>query len=412
MKPIIQSIKVSLFLVLAVGLISAESLPPAENYQIILSWSSFGSELEAALVEPNLSSGVGITLPGSVPGKTPGGSATASGDISDSPEITKEIFTIKRFKPGIYQIWVKNKFMEEAFGNDDFFGDDEEVFKNSNAQVTFYDNDRLIKSIRINPDAVGRVWLAAELDGSSKTITEVNETYPKLRAIFGNVIDAVTGNPLESALVIIKNRDTKETVGRTVTDARGQFSVSVDHGPYVVYIGKQQYISERFETDVYQDFPSSVHAVLTKIIPSQDYRIVLTWGRHPVDLDAHLRGPNPGHEDFHIYWNRRTLIKGKKFLDRDDTSSFGPETITIHGLDPGIYHYTVHNYSGRNLTSGDALSRGNVSVRIYNGDKLLKEYRMPPGTSGNYWKVFDINGETGQIIDINQTGFQSDPERL
>lgn len=74
--------------------------------------------------------------------------------------------------------------------------------------------------------------------------------------------------------------------------------------------------------------------------------------------------------------------------------------------------YVVLNYSGRNLSSGDALSRGNITVRLYNGDQLLKEYRMPPGTEGNYWKVFEIDGDTGEIRDISQSGFESDPEKL
>jgi len=37
---------------------------------------------------------------------------------------------------------------------------------------------------------------------------------------------------------------------------------------------------------------------------------------------------------------------------------------------------------------------------------------MPPGTSGNYWRVFEIDGETATIRDINQTGFEKDPDEL
>ncbi len=383
---------------------------PAEDYKIVVSWSSFGSELEAALVVPDLQKGVGFTLNGSVPGESPNGYVIASGDVSTSPEISKEIFIIKRFTPGIYQIWVKNKFIEEGFGADDFFGTEENVFADSKAQVDFYDNDRLIKSIQIKSDITGMVWLPAEIDGSDKKITEVNEAYARLRAIYGKVIDAVTGDPLNETLVIVKDRDTKETVTRAISDSSGKFIIPVDHGRYVVFTGKKQYISDKFWVDVMGDFPQSVHAVLTKIIPSQDYRIILTWDRYPIDVDAHLRGPHPGKEDFHIYWNRRTQVKGKKYLDRDDTASFGPETITIYGLDPGTYQYTVHNYSGRNETSGDALSRGNIVVKIYNGDHLLKMYQMPAGTEGNYWRVFEIDGESGEITDVNQTGFESDPE--
>ncbi|GEM_PF-773654 len=412
MKSKLSPAIIGILIPFSISVAVAEPLPPIESYKIVLAWSSFGSELEAALIEPDTQTGVGYSLNGSVPGETPNGYISSSGDISTSPEISKEIFTIKRFKTGIYQIWIKNKFVEEGFGDEDFFGSGEDVFSNSKAQVEFYDNDRLVKSISIRSDAQGMVWLAAEFDGLSKTITEINETYPKLRAVYGTVIDAANGSALESALVIVKNQDTKETVGRAVTDSSGRFTIAVDHGRYVVYIGKKQYISDRFNVDVLSDFPRSVYAVLTKIIPPQDYRIILTWDRYPIDIDAHLRGPHPGNDDFHIYWNRRTKVKGKKYLDCDDTSSFGPETITIYGLDPGIYRYNVHNYSGRNLSSGDALSRGNITVRLYNGDQMLKEYKMPPGTEGNYWKVFEIDGDTGEIMDVNQSGFESDPEKL
>ena len=401
-----------LLIIFLIILLHADPLPPLENFKIILSWSTFGSELEAVLIIPDPESGVGYPLNGSLPGESPNGYVVASGDISSNPEIGTETFTIRKFTPGIYQIWVKNKFIEEGFSDEDIFGSEEDVFSGSNARVDFYLDDQLIKSIAIPSDASGMVWLPAEIEGSTKNITEVNECYSQLRAIHGKVIDAVTGDPLETTLVIIKNRDTKETVGRAISDKTGKFIVSVDPGRYVVYIGKKTYISDKFKVDVMHDFPRSVHAVLTKIIPSQDYRIILTWDRFPVDVDAHLRGPHPDHEDFHIYWNRRSLIKGKNFLDRDDTRSYGPETITIYGLDPGTYRYTVHNYSGRSETSGDALSRGNINVKIYNGDQLLKEYQMPSGTSGSYWRVFEIDGETATIRDINQTGFEKDPDEL
>ncbi|MDO9548862.1 MAG: hypothetical protein Q7J65_07880 [Candidatus Marinimicrobia bacterium] len=60
-------------LLMLISMISAiaEPLPPIENYKIVLSWSSFGSELEAALIEPDPQTGVGYSLNGSVPGETP-----------------------------------------------------------------------------------------------------------------------------------------------------------------------------------------------------------------------------------------------------------------------------------------------------------------------------------------------------
>ncbi|MBL7136276.1 MAG: carboxypeptidase regulatory-like domain-containing protein [Candidatus Marinimicrobia bacterium] len=390
-----------------------DPLTPLEDYRIVLSWSTFESELEAVLIVPNVETGVGTPLSGSVPGETSNKYVFSTGDVPPEPSITQETFTIRKFSPGTYQLWVKSKFVEEGFGDTDFFDDEKfSIFSNSNAKIEIFDSGNLIKTINLSPNPHGLVWLPLEIDGSTKKPIEVNKFYDHLRAIHGSITDAVTGNPLDSALIIVKNRDTRETEGRVISNKNGEFVITVDPGRYVVYIGKKSYISDKFDVDVIHDFPRSIQAVLTKIIPNLNYRIILTWGRFPIDLDAHLKGPNPGHEDFHIYWNRRTLIKGKKYLDRDDRYSYGPETITIRGINPGEYTYTVHNYSGRNETSGNAMSQGNVEVRIYNGDKLLKKYRIPRGTQGNYWKVFELDGKTGEVIDINQTGFESDPDKL
>lgn len=393
---------------------SVGPLPPLEDYNIVVSWSSFKAELEAILIVPGMEKGAGEPISGSLPSKTSDKYVSSKGDFSPDPSITQETFTILKFTPGTYQLWVKNKFVEEGFGDISFFSDEGEasVFSGSDAHIEIFDKGNLVKTITLSPNPQGLVWLPLEIDGATKKIVEVNEFYDNLRAIHGKIIDAVTGEPLEDALVIAKNRDTRETAARSISDKKGEFIVPVDPGRYVVYIGKESYISDKFKVNVIHDFPRTIQAVLTKILPNLNYRIILTWERFPIDVDAHLKGPHPGHEDFHIYWNRKTLIKGKKFLDRDDTKSYGPETITIHGLDPGIYTYTIHNYSGRSDKTGNALSRGNIMVRVYNGDKLVKTYRMLEGTHGNYWKVFQIDGNTGHIIDINQTGFESDPDAL
>ena len=384
-----------------------------DDFQIVLEWSNFASELEAVLLIPTKDAAVPEPLLGSLPGKSSNQYVISSGDISTDPEFAQEIFTVRKFSPGTYQLWVKSKFIEEGFGDADFFLDDENsAFDGSEARVKVIKNKQLLRTIRIPNTAAGLAWLALEIDGSSQEIIEINQTFARLRAIHGSVIDAQNGGPIHTALVIVKNRDTREVVGRAITDESGKFMISVDPGRYDIYIGKGTYISDKFEVDILQDFPRTIQAVLSQIVPPKDYRIVLTWDRFPVDVDAHLRGPHPGHGDFHLYWNNPVEINGKKYLDRDDRNSFGPETITIRDIDPGIYVYSVHNYSGRNATSGTALSQGDITVKVFNGDKLIKSYRLPQGEPGNYWKVFKLDGSSGQFIDINQTGFVSNPNNL
>jgi len=100
---------VLLFILIVSAAIYSNPLTPLENFKIVLSWSSFGAELEAVLIIPDPESGVGYPLRGSLPAESPNGYVVAGGDLNDNPEITKEIFTIRKFTPGIYQIWVKKQ---------------------------------------------------------------------------------------------------------------------------------------------------------------------------------------------------------------------------------------------------------------------------------------------------------------
>jgi len=387
----------------------------AEPVEIRLSWPSGETELEGLLVIPNPATGIGEPVNGTLPEVSSDRLVSSSGDLSPSPDVSRQIFRINRFVPGTYRFWIKSKFIEEGFDDPDFFtSDGEEIFHHPGVTIEIRRGQNLLKTIQPGPHPgfQSLVWLAFEIDGLTGMIYEANQFFPNLRFISGLVIDSQTGDILPGAYIILKNRDTRETVARIVGGADGRFHQPVDPGRYLIFIGSSGYISDSYMIDMLDDLPVKVQAVLSKIMPSRDYRIVLTWGRYPLDLDAHLRGPEPGKPDFHIYWNRRAPVRGFQFLDRDDRESFGPETITIRDIQPGLYTFSVHNYSDRQATSGDALSRGNAEVKVYNGDKLLKTYRLPTGIEGNYWRVFNLDGRTGQLTDLNQTGFIVDPEKL
>ncbi|MEI6388586.1 MAG: hypothetical protein WCQ50_18375 [Spirochaetota bacterium] len=98
--------------------------------------------------------------------------------------------------------------------------------------------------------------------------------------------------------------------------------------------------------------------LMSKIIDPRDARIILEWDRTPSDLDAHLLGPG-----FHVSYRDAKAMAGKARLDRDATSGYGPETITITGIIPDAeYTYYVQNYSG-----GSPMKKVKVSVYI-NGE--------------------------------------------
>ena len=146
------------------------------------------------------------------------------------------------------------------------------------------------------------------------------------------------------------------------------------------------------------------------------FRVVLTWGENPSDLDSHLTGPITGGSDrFHVYYSD-DAYEGHN-LDVDDVSSFGPETITIvpAGVN-GMYRYSVHNYSEQgsdgasNPTEGIAAS--GAEVRLYDANGLIRTYTPPPATAANggddadTWRVFEltVNGSNVSIAGAEPNG--------
>ena len=78
---------------------------------------------------------------------------------------------------------------------------------------------------------------------------------------------------------------------------------------------------------------------------------MLVWGQTPTDLDSHLVGPNSLSDTtsrFHLYFSNQIVKLSESGacvadLDYDDTTSWGPEIVTIHNNVPGVYYYYVYD---------------------------------------------------------------------
>jgi hypothetical protein len=138
---------------------------------------------------------------------------------------------------------------------------------------------------------------------------------------------------------------------------------------------------------------------VTPVLPSGETRIVLTWGATPSDLDSHLTGPTSGGTRFHVYYGDTTYTEAGTIyaeLDADDTSSFGPETTTIHVQIPGVYRFSVHNWSGGGSL---VLANSGAQVKVYRSSGLVATFNVPLGQAGTVWTVFEIDVNT--ITPIN-----------
>lgn len=160
-----------------------------------------------------------------------------------------------------------------------------------------------------------------------------------------------------------------------------------------------------------EDFPRRIDGELTEFLGKAQYRFVLSWGSTPKDLDSHLMGPDPGTGGtFHISYRRMKAWGNRHFLDIDAMSGFGPETITLKNLDPGIYEYSVHDYTNSFRNPSTGLAGSNAILRLYREQELLGEYTVPSGAQGNLWRVLSIDGTTGEISLIQTLSHESPRE--
>jgi len=294
-------------------------------------------------------------------------------------------FIIEQSAGKLFNIWVVNALMDEEFATKD----DYLMLSESEAEVWVEDNvNQQTYQVSIPEKAPGLAFRGgAIVDGQFHDFAEMFKTQ---RLYLVTMTHAVTGEKLADVNVVIKNKATGESVAMGKTDQRGEFYQKIDYGKYDVLFTKKDFLSAKheFQMDL-TELPVRMNFAMTPKV--DEFRIVLTWGAYPKDLDAHLAGPNPDGGDFHIWWRNKIMIGGKNFLDVDNQRAYGPETITIYRPAKGTYHYAVHNFSGRRKRNGKDMSFSNAHVDVYANGRLQASFDVPRGQTGNVWQVFDID---------------------
>jgi len=222
-----------------------------------------------------------------------------------------------------------------------------------------------------------------------------------------NAVLGASGGGLSGATVTIGTRSvtTNSTGVAAFTGLpEGVNSIAVTNNGYVSAI---QSASLSCATSNNVAVAVSPAAGTTGGLTSGQFRVILTWGQNPSDLDSHLTGPNTDTTTrWHLYYSSKTA-GGICKLDVDDTSSYGPETVTCPasdtttGLRDGIYRYSVHHYSGTGTigTSG-------ATVRLEFGNGTVYNYTPPAAAwtgSSNVWTVFEltVSGGTISVAPVN-----------
>lgn len=132
-----------------------------------------------------------------------------------------------------------------------------------------------------------------------------------------------------------------------------------------------------------------------------DYKIILTWGEYPTDLDSHLFTPEIEGSAYHVYFADRGSAAGPPYawLDVDDVSSWGPEATTIEVLHPGTYTFAVYDWSGNGL-----LSTSGAHIEVFTGRDRVGGYDVPSaGEDGSHWwwTLGTVDGATGSFTLVN-----------
>ena len=219
------------------------------------------------------------------------------------------------------------------------------------------------------------------------------------RKLYGRVINATTGSGVTDAELIVGKDGYGNAQQSVRTDYTGAYqAILKEGGNYNVTIKKNGYIEENFRiyipdgaSDYQQDFTISPSMSVGEI------RLVLTWGASPTDLDSYLTGTASDGSWVKVYYAAPSAAdrNGNAIadLDVDDTSSYGPETITLHDVN-GSYEYHVEDY-----TRSTGIGTSGATVKIYQGNSLIATV-SPDADIGFGWSVCRI--ENG-IITVTNT---------
>lgn len=212
--------------------------------------------------------------------------------------------------------------------------------------------------------------------------------------VTGQVVSALTGNGMSGLSIKIRagiNNQDGEVIDTITTDNQGDFTTGLlKNGVYTGEIVGDNIIKTYFSFACIGEESSAGVIAVTPLLSGDEMRIVLTWGANPSDLDSHLQGGIQ-----HVYYGNK--IGTGVNLDHDDTTSYGPETITVNfnQIPAGEYEYYVDWYAGTG-TWGTSEAR----VQVYIGSELKAEYFVPAGQQSiddRIWRVFKFDTATKKI---------------
>ena len=215
----------------------------------------------------------------------------------------------------------------------------------------------------------------------------------------GTITDALTGNGIGDVVLNARegwnNTAEGDVIATASTDSDGNYSMTLPLGNYTLEASKAGYITDKVNVIVQPGETGSQNGTMTPIVLGDSFRIVLTWGENPRDLDSHVAGILSNGNPFEVYYGHKRQYDGENEvcnLDVDDTSGYGPETVTLNITGSEPYYYYVHKYAGYGT-----VGTSEAQVKVYQGEQLAAQFNVPTDQGdGRYWNVFAI--KDGRMI--------------
>ncbi len=261
---------------------------------------------------------------------------------------------------------------------------------------------------KVDIDALGYIPFTAYA-----TVTQSENTYMETFLLVegevgeqgkatGTITNALTGRGVSDATIEVRdgwnNLDKGSVIATTSTGSSGAYSLTLPLGNYTLAVSKDGFITGAVNIIVQRGTTANQNGSITPLISGEDYRIVLTWGADPRDLDSHMVGSLENGNSFHVYYSRKSQYDGSIEvcnLDVDDTSGYGPETVTLKATSNNPYYYYIYHFSGNGT-----VATSEATIKVYQGSELVAKFNVPTDQgSGRYWNVFAI--VDGQLVTKN-----------
>jgi tetratricopeptide (TPR) repeat protein len=201
----------------------------------------------------------------------------------------------------------------------------------------------------------------------------------------------VRDQKIDGATVILQKNGQQSVATTTAADGLAHALTSDADDPSTLLIVRKPGYSDLVAKCPCAGMTYAISPVMTQL---DSLRVVLNWNRRPEDLDAHL-----GFARQHVYFMNKNQDNAQ--LDVDDTTGFGPETVTLYRRQSGMrYVYSVQSYTNRLSPDSRELASSGARVYVYVGRTLIRTYNVPAHGTGNLWTVFAVS-EAGELQDID-----------